>query len=83
MKHHLQSLFNADHSKSVCSIKMHENDAGCGGAMFDFGRKRSEKVGKGQKRYSKLTEPKNLYILKCQFICSYQLSLYFNQSSSF
>ena len=45
---------------------MHENDAGGGGAMLDFGRKRSEKV----ERYFKLTEPINLYILKCQFICS-------------
>ena len=26
----------------------------------------SEKVGKGRKSYSKLTEPINLYILKCQ-----------------
>ena len=33
---------------------MHENDAGGGGAMFDFDRKRSEKVGKGRKRLEKV-----------------------------
>ena len=33
---------------------MHENDAGGGGAMFDFGRKRLEKVGKCQKRSEKV-----------------------------